>query len=71
MTREPQPTGLTGLLAALGASSMGEVWKARDTRIDHIVAIKRLERRHSAPFEQEVLAIDFELLEVLKISGSG
>jgi serine/threonine-protein kinase len=36
---------------------MGEVWKARDTRLDRIVAIKRLKERHSARFEQEARAI--------------
>jgi len=35
---------------------MGEVWKARDTRLDRIVAIKRL-TQHSERFEQEARAI--------------
>ncbi len=30
------------LLSGIGAGSMGEVWKARDTRLDRTVAIKRL-----------------------------
>jgi len=36
---------------------MGEVWKARDTRLDRIVAIKRLKGEHSARFQQEARAI--------------
>jgi eukaryotic-like serine/threonine-protein kinase len=36
---------------------MGEVWKARDTRLDRNVAIKQLEGRHSARFQQEARAI--------------
>ena len=36
---------------------MGEVFRAKDTRLDHIVAIKRLTGRHTARFEQEARAI--------------
>ncbi len=36
---------------------MGEVWKARDTRLNRTVAIKRLAERYSAHFEQEARAI--------------
>ena len=45
------------ILASIGAGGMGEVWKARDTRLDRIVAIKQLEGRHSARFHQEARAI--------------
>jgi serine/threonine protein kinase len=43
------------LLAPIGAGGMGEVWKARDTRLHRIVAIKlcRLTER----FEREAHAV--------------
>jgi eukaryotic-like serine/threonine-protein kinase len=45
------------ILSALGAGGMGDVWKARDTRLDRIVAIKQLKGEHSARFAQEARAI--------------
>ena len=45
------------ILAPIGAGGMGEVWKARDTRLDRIVAIKQLKGQHSARFRQEGHAI--------------
>ena len=36
---------------------MGEVWKARDTRVDRIVAIKRLKTEHAERFKREARAI--------------
>ena len=45
------------ILAPIGAGGMGEVYKARDTRLDRIVAIKQLKGQHSARFHQEARAL--------------
>jgi serine/threonine protein kinase len=48
------PYEITG---RLGAGGMGEVYKAKDTRLNRTVAIKRLKTAHHARFEQEARAI--------------
>jgi eukaryotic-like serine/threonine-protein kinase len=45
------------LIEPIGEGGMGEVWKARDTRLDRIVAIKRLKQEYSGRFERESRAI--------------
>ena len=45
------------LLAPLGEGGMGEVWKARDTRVDRLVAIKRLKSEHVQRINREARAI--------------
>jgi serine/threonine protein kinase len=56
----PAPGNRVGpyeLLVPIGAGGMGEVWKARDTRLDRIVAIKFSAARFSDRFEREARAV--------------
>src|SRR5512135_602895 len=45
------------ILSPIGAGGMGEVSQARDTRLDGIVAIKKLKEQHSERFKQEARSI--------------
>ena len=45
------------ILSAIGAGGMGEVWKARDTRLGRIVAIKQLTAPNADRFDKEARAI--------------
>jgi serine/threonine-protein kinase len=51
------PLGPYVLLAHVGAGGMGEVWKARDPRVDRFVAIKRLKEEDAERFRREARAI--------------
>ena len=45
------------ILAPIGAGGMGEVWNARDTRLNRIVAIRVAHERFSERFDREARAV--------------
>ena len=45
------------ILSLIGVGGMGEVYKARDTRLDRVVAIKISREKFSERFEREARAV--------------
>ncbi len=52
-----QALGPYQLLSLIGEGGMGEVWKARDTRLERTVAIKLLREQFTDRFEREARAV--------------
>jgi serine/threonine protein kinase len=48
------------ILAPIRSGVRGEVWKARDTRLGRIVAIKKVREQHSERFKQEASTVGGE-----------
>jgi predicted Ser/Thr protein kinase len=49
--------GAYEILSQLGSGGAGEVWKARDTRLDRVIAIKVSKQEFSERFEREARAV--------------
>jgi TolB-like protein/tRNA A-37 threonylcarbamoyl transferase component Bud32 len=57
MTSPGEKLGPYEIIERIGEGGMGAVWKARDPRLNRIVAIKQIHGAHSGRFEQEARAI--------------
>ena len=58
--------GHYGILSALGQGDMGEVWRARDTKLGRAVAIKTLPKEFARDAERQQINIVLNWFEELR-----
>ena len=63
--------GPYALISCIGAGGMGAVWKALDTRLHRVVAVKKTNGQHSERFDQEARSIAALNLDCARSTSMG